>query len=242
MLFVEDDQDYREAFADALSNYGFSVVSFPDGAALLTSPNEVAAGDVIVLDWLLPDMSGIDLLSQLRQRGVTQPVVFLAAGGNVKYEIVAFAEGAREFIDKGRGLELVARRLKLVVETTTDRWRPGEGLVSGKLVLNPAVGRACWAGVDVDLTLSEYKIVELLVSNAGRYVRYRAIYDQMHYQGFRAGKGTRGYRVNVRSVIKRIRRKFCKIDPTFEQIQTFSAFGYRWRGSAAIPHSESVLD
>jgi two-component system response regulator ChvI len=242
VLFVEDDPDYREAFADGLSDHGFSVRSFPDGAALLTSLNAAAAADVIVLDWVLPKVSGIDLLSQLRQRGVTLPVVFLTVYGYVEYENLAFAQGASDFIDKGRGLEVVARRLRRAVETATAGGRLGGGLVSSKLVLNPSVSRAYWGDVDVNLTLSEYKLVDLLVSNAGRYVSYRAIYDRMHYKGFRAGSGNRGYRTNVRSSIKRIRRKFCEIDPTFGQIQTFTAFGYRWRGPVPMQRTEPVPD
>jgi len=233
-LFVEDDADYRDALADGLSDHGFSVRSFPDSAALLASPSVAADADVIVLDWVLPEMSGIDLLSQLRQLGVTLPVVFLTGYGSVGNESQALAQGARDFIDKVRGVEIVARRLRRVVETATAEGGLDQGLVSGKLVLKPSVNRAYWSDVDVNLTLSEYKVVELLVSNAGHYFTYRAIYDRIHYEGFIGGSGDDGHRRNVRSFIKRIRRKFCELDPTFGQIQTFVAFGYRWRGRSFL--------
>jgi DNA-binding response OmpR family regulator len=76
------------------------------------------------------------------------------------------------------------------------------------LVLNPNMSRAYWRDSDMSLTKGEYKIVHLLVSNVGRYVTYRAIYDRLHYEGFIAGSGDDGYRGNVRSAIKRIRNKF----------------------------------
>ena len=79
------------------------------------------------------------------------------------------------------------------------------------------------------LTKGEYKIVHLLVSNVGRYVNYRAIYDRLHYEGFIAGSGNDGYLANVRSAIKRIRNKFRACDPTFDKIQIYTGFGYCWK-------------
>src|SRR5580704_7546943 len=70
------------------------------------------------------------------------------------------------------------------------------------------------------LTKREYKIVHLLVSNVGRWVTYRAIYDCMHYDGFIAGGGDDGYRGNVRSAIKRIRNKFGDLDPDLPKSRT----------------------
>jgi two-component system, OmpR family, response regulator ChvI len=80
----------------------------------------------------------------------------------------------------------------------------------------------------VGLTLIEYNIVHFLASNGGRWVTYRAIYDQVHYDGFIAGGGKDGYRTNVRGIIKRIRKKFLQHDETFAEIENFIGFGYRW--------------
>ena len=82
--------------------------------------------------------------------------------------------------------------------------------------------------MDVGLTIGEYKIVQLLASNAGSYVTYRAIYDCLHYVGFIAGSGDDGYRANVRSAIKRIRNKFRELDPAFDEIENYPGFGYCW--------------
>ena len=90
------------------------------------------------------------------------------------------------------------------------------------------MSRAYWSDSDMSLTKGEYKIVHLLVSNVGRYVTYRAIYDRLHYEGFIAGSGDDGYRGNVRSAIKRIRNKFRDLDPTFAEIENYSSFGYCW--------------
>jgi two-component system response regulator ChvI len=98
----------------------------------------------------------------------------------------------------------------------------------GKLVLNPNVSRAYWNDFDAGLTVGEYNIVQLLASNAGGWVTYRAIYDRVHYEGFIGGSGEDGYRTNVRGAIKRIRKKFLQCDETFAEIKNFAALGYRW--------------
>jgi two-component system response regulator ChvI len=231
VLFVEDDELYREALADELSGHGFTVESFPDAASLAVRLDGTADFDVILLDWSLPHTSGIDLLSELRRRGIDSPVVFLTGHSLTSNEILAFERGAIDFIDKTRGGEVVVRRLRLVVDSTRPAatgLQPDERIVCGKLVLRPAIGRAYWNDVDVGLTIGEYNIIHLLASNIGRYLSYRAIYDRMHYEGFIAGTGDDGYRTNVRSTIKRIRNKFREIDPTFTEIENYPAFGYCW--------------
>jgi two-component system, OmpR family, response regulator ChvI len=230
VLLVEDDEDYREIVGSELSWRGFAVRSFADGASLLGSLDTVTDADIIVLDWRLPNISGIDLLPQLRQRGVNLPVVFLTSHPQIDNENEAFARGAIDFIDKMRGVEILARRLRLVAGKPAATPYPEKPIVCGKLVLSPSAGRACWNEVDVGLTVGEYDIVHFLASNVGNYETYRAIYDLQYYEGFVAGQGAQGYRTNVRSSIKRIRRKFCEVDSTFSEIQNSPSRGYRWRG------------
>jgi CheY-like chemotaxis protein len=114
VLIVEDDEDYREIVSDELSWHGFVVRSFADGAALLGSLDVIDDVDLIVLDWRLPDISGIDLLPELRRHGVNLPVVFLTSHAQLANEKLAFERGALDFIDKTRGVEFLAKRLRLV--------------------------------------------------------------------------------------------------------------------------------
>ena len=232
VLIVEDDEDYREIVCSELEWHGFAVRSFADGDALLGSLDATAEADVIVLDWRLPTISGIDLLPQLHQRGVTLPVVFLTSHADPTYEKLAFEGGALDYVDKTRGVEILASRLRLAAKSGKPAAAPEaeKPIISGKLILSPGTGRAYWNEVDVGLTVGEYDIVLFLTSNVGNYETYRAIYDVQHYEGFVAGQGDQGYRTNVRSSIKRIRRKFCEVDSTFSEIQNSQTQGYRWRG------------
>ncbi len=234
ILFVEDDEYYRESLVAELSERGFVVLGFADATSLLGSLDSAVEADVIILEWKLPKTFGIDLLPQLRRRGVDLPIVFLTGNALPAEESLAFDRGATDFIDKARGVEVLIRRLKAIVKARkpTADLQGERSMVCGKLSLRLNVSRAYWNGVDLGLTVGEYNIVQLLASNVGRYVTYRVIYDCLHYEGFVAGTGNDGYRANVRSAVKRIRNKLRDFDPTFDQIENYAGFGYCWKKPA----------
>jgi two-component system, OmpR family, response regulator ChvI len=247
VVLVESDQYYREVLTGELLRQGFVVHAFADGASLLGSLASVINADVAVLDWNLSEMPGIKLLAQLRQHGVNLPVVFLAgkaiAGDDDNdqcllapqealdaCECMAFDQGAVDFISKSRDRQVLIRRLRNVIELARPKASlpRQEGLACRKLLLKPEISRAYWSQVDVGLTLGEYKLVHLLVSNAGSFVTYRSAYDRLRFEGFIAGSGKDGFRANVRSAIKRIRNKFRACDPAFDEIENYNGFGYCW--------------
>jgi two-component system response regulator ChvI len=230
LVLVEDDQDFREAAAAELEDLGFEVECFADGAALLEAFANGCSADVIVLDWNLPALTGIDLIPRLRRAGVLLPVVLLTGKSTPNLENLALDHGALDFIDKTRGLPILAKRIRLILESAKkpEVMRAEEALDVGPLQLKLRVCRASWNGADVGLTLTEYKIVHLLVTNLGNHLTYRAVYETMHHEGFIAGSGEDGYRTNVRSCIKRIRNKFRALDGNFACIANYPSFGYRW--------------
>jgi len=234
LVLVEDDPDYREAMSAELAEHGFDVVGFADGPPALEYFANGHGADVVVLDWRLQTMSGLDVLTQLRRRGVMLPVVFLTGLSALNYESAALDHGALDFVDKARGSEILAKRIRLIVEA--GKQPPAlvreDKIVCGQLVLRPRISRTYWGDVDVNLTVTEYNIVHRLIEQAGDYVSYRAIYDCVHRAGFIAGNGDEGYRTNVRSSMKRIRNKFRTIDAGFTEIENYPAFGYRWRSAA----------
>src|SRR5215475_7413243 len=230
LIFVDDDDDYREAAAAELVDLGFVVETFADGASMLASVADGTTADVIVLDWSLPNMSGIDLLPRLRREGILLPVVFLTGRSSPSHENLAFDRGALDFVDKSRGVPILAKRIRVIVESSK---RPAElevdeSMHCGRLMLKPRVSRALWDTIDVNLTLTEFNIVRLLAQNVGNHVTYRAVYDCMHHVDFVAGSGEQGYRTNVHTMIKRIRSKFRFVDPEFSEIENYPSFGYRW--------------
>lgn len=235
VVVIEDDDIFREMLTAELEEQGFSVLALPDGRPLLESPEIAADADIIVIDWALPHITGIDLLPRLRKLGITVPVVFLTGRPLTINEAMAFDRGALDFVDKARGISILIHRLRVAAKSkSSDICCQDSSQVCGRLVLKPHVSRAYWDDMDVNLTVSEFRIVHLLARNVGQHVSYREIYDNVRYRGFISGSGENGYKANVRSTIKRIRRKFRELDPSFAEIENFAAFGYVW-GRALRP-------
>jgi two-component system response regulator ChvI len=234
VVLVDDDDLYREALSAELADHGFAVSCFADAPSFLEAASNGIEAQVALLDWVLPEMSGFELLGALRERGIGLPVVFLTGYGFVERELQALDRGAVDFVDKSRGTEVLARRLRVIIEAQRAlvpvAGPTPEAELHGDLSLHPATARALWRQLDVGLTITEYKIVVQLVSRKGEAQTYRALYDAAHYAGFIAGSGDHGHNTNVRSLVKRIRRKFLAIDAGFSAIENVAHVGYLWRG------------
>lgn len=180
-------------------------------------------------------MNGIEVLKQIRADGIELPVIFLTVLSDQIYEEAALIGGAVDFIEKSRSFSILKRRIELILGGSrggaSSGAQPSPEQRTGDLLLDTDSARTLWKEQEVDLTISEFAVVRHLAENAGRNMRYREIYDLVRGEGFHAGAGDDGFRTNVRSIIKRIRRKFETIDPDFAEIENYPGFGYRWRKS-----------
>ena len=234
IMIVDDDGMFRESLAQNLSDVGFDIQSFEDGPAALRHLTEAGAPDMILLDWKMPGMTGIEVLRELRDRNFETPVVFLTVLSDQIYEEAGLLGGAVDFIEKSRGFSILSRRIELILKGSKAHDAPRTGVPQqtvvtyGNVRLQRDVNRAFWKNVQVDLTLTEFQMVDYPASRAGRDVRYRDLYDIVHGEGFAAGQGEIGFRANVRAFIKRIRQKFRDVDGEFAQIENYPGFGYRW--------------
>jgi two-component system, OmpR family, response regulator ChvI len=232
LLLVDDDGLFRESLGLNLIDEGYQVTSFDNGKDALAYLEEGGGADVMLLDWRMPELTGIEVLRRMRARGIATPVIFLTVLSDDIYEEAGLAGGAVDFIDKSRRLPILVKRLQLITEGLRPVSDPeparSDKMTLGRLELRFDTSRATWAGESLDLTLTEFKILVLLAEKAGQDVGYRDIYDLVHGKDFVAGHGAEGYRANVRTFIKRIRRKFRDVDPSFDHIQNYAGFGYRW--------------
>jgi len=235
IVLVDDDDSFRESLGLNLLDEGFDVQSFASGEPALDYFQRGGTADVVLLDWRMPGMNGLEVLRRLRRAGTTTPVIFLTALSDDIYEEAALEGGAVDFIDKSRRLSILLKRLGLITEgmrpvpePVATRPPASDAVSLGRLELRFDINRAAWNSHTLDLTLTEFKIVALLASRVGEDVGYREIYDLVHGKDFVAGYGAEGYRANVRTFIKRIRKKFRDIDSDFDQIHNYAGFGYRW--------------
>lgn len=242
LVVVDDDDLFRPMLVGNLTEAGFNVREFaaPDMALKDLSADVVTpemASDLLILDWKMPGLTGLELLQRLRQIGLMTPAIFLTSLDDVIYEEAALKAGAIDFVGKTRSFAILQRRIELAlsrseaIEISGDVQDGADGVLqTGPLLLDAGSHAVTWRERPVSLTLGEFKSVALMV-RAGRDVSYREIYDALRGENFAAGQGPDGYRANVRALIKRVRQKFIAIDPSFDAIENFPGFGYRWRAA-----------
>ena len=243
IALVDDDPVFLRALAANLHAAGHEVACFNDPAAALeecqrrhaagqapqSRAPQTSAPQAWVLDWDMPQMDGLTLLRALRAHAPDTPVLLLTSHGQPIFEEAALDAGAADFIDKSRGPAIILHRIARALAPRA----PAAVLVPpsriGDLELSSGSRRALWRGQQVPLSRAEFDVVAMLAEHAGEDIDYRRIYDLVRGDGFIAGQGAEGYRANVRAMVKRIRQKFVRIDPEFDELNNFPGVGYRWR-------------
>jgi two-component system response regulator ChvI len=241
VVLIDDDELFRESLEQNLRDSGYDVLTFDRGEPALAYFQDGKTTDLVLLDWKMPEMNGIEVLRRLRQINTDMPVIFLTVLSDQIYEEAALLSGAVDFVEKSRSFTILLKRMALILGgAKTGQQDAGAAIASlpaektgtatvGLLELSIDSSRAFWKKTQVDLTLTEFEIVHYMATHAGQDVKYREIYDIVHGKGFVAGEGPEGFRANVRTFIKRIRQKFRSVDAGFEQIENYPGFGYRWR-------------
>ncbi|PKU25581.1 response regulator transcription factor [Telmatospirillum siberiense] len=228
LTLVDDDDMLRAVLAGNLAGAGYEVHPFGDPVeALSFLESGRTKADLLILDWRMPVMTGLDLLKRLRAKGIDTPALFFTSHNDILFEEAALAYGAVDFIDKTRSFAILQKRIELILGRAGQNSEGTAPLRSGSLTLDANKHDVQWRGRTIELTFGEFRVVSLL-AQAGRDVTYREIYDTLRGENFIAGDGTEGYRANVRALIKRLREKFITIDPSFSAIVNYPGFGYRW--------------
>jgi len=233
IVLVDDEDLFRESLSLNLAEAGFAVHPFASGEAAIAHLS-TDGGDVVLLDWMMPGLNGLEVLRRIRGASLSVPVIFLTVLTDQIYEEAALQLGAVDFVEKSRSFSILRRRIDLILQGSKGNDAAssrGNGTVlrRGELELRRETARAFWSGRAIPLTVTEFKMIDLLASRAGTDVRYRDLYDLVHGEGFVTGKGPEGYRANVRAFMKRIREKFRAIDSEWDAVENHSGLGYRWR-------------
>ena len=166
IALVDDDQNILTSVSMALEAEGFAVRTYTDGAEALKGLTEKPA-DVAVLDIKMPRMDGMELLSRLRQKS-RMPVIFLTSKDEEVDEILGLRMGADDYITRPFSQRLLIERIRALVRRLD--LKEGEGkeskdggmVVRGELVLDPARHLCAWKGQPVQLTVTEFLILQAL--------------------------------------------------------------------------------
>jgi two-component system response regulator RegX3 len=227
VLIVEDEESFIDALQVGLKKEGFRVEVARDGAQAL-SAFDIVKPDLVLLDVMLPRISGIDVCRQLRKRSRV-PIIMVTAKGAEIDTVVGLEVGADDYVTKPyRMRELVARMravLRRAPEMNGDAEPMGGALEVGDVSLDPDEHRVRIRGEEVPLPLKEFELLHLLLANTGRVVTRDTLIDRVW------GSDYFGDTKTLDVHIKRLRAKV-EADPANpSRIVTIRGVGYRYERS-----------
>lgn len=229
ILIIEDDPDIREGVGVLLMGEDYEVVGAEDGARGLALLDDTC--DLVILDVMMPGMSGIDCCKEIRRRRSTVPILFLSAKSQEADKALGLLSGGDDYLAKPFSyMELLARVKALLRRYHIYQGKGGEGLgseaplvVRGDFSLSLRDGVAMRSGRPVDLTDTEYGILSLLAGNPGTIYSARQIYEAVWGEPY-----DRSVNATLMVHISRLRNKIEEDPKDPRLIRTVWGRGYRF--------------
>jgi two-component system OmpR family response regulator len=179
VLVVDDESVLAEMVSMALRYEGWNIATAGDGSSAIASARDQRP-DVVVLDVMLPDMSGLDVLHKLREENPQLPVLLLTAKDAVEDRIAGLTAGGDDYVTKPFSIEEVVLRLRALLRrtgvTTVDS---GAQLVVGDLVLDEDSHEVTRGGEPVSLTSTEFELLRFMMRNSKRVLSKAQILDRV---------------------------------------------------------------
>lgn len=219
VLVVDDEENISFLVASALRMAGVDVSIASAGHQALAEAERVRP-DALVLDVMLPDLDGFEVLRLLRQRGLLMPVLFLTAKTETADRVRGLTSGGDDYITKPFALEELVARVQVALRRTGQQPQAAQ-LTVADLVLDEDAHLVFRAGEIVNLTPTEYKLCRLLMTNAGRVLSRDQILDHVWNYDFD------GESAIVETFISSLRKKIDHVEPRL--IETVRGVGYTLR-------------
>ena len=225
IALVDDDRNILTSISMALENEGFKVQTYIDAENALVGISRNPP-DLAVIDIKMPGMNGEELLKKLRKK-TSIPIIFLTSKDEEVDELLGLKLGADDFIKKSGGfsIKVLVERIRVQLRKKTQTVDDSKNLIKhGKLVLDPSQLECEWNGnpLPEKLTTTEFLIVKELAKRPG-IIKERAQLMDIAYKD-----NTDIEDRTIDSHVKRIRKKFKKVDENFSAIETRYGSGYRW--------------
>ena len=228
IALVDDDRNILTSISMALENEGFKVQTYVDAENALVGISRNPP-DLAVIDIKMPGMDGEELLKRLRKK-TTIPILFLTSKDEEVDELLGLKLGADDFIKKSGGfsIKVLIERIRVQLRKKTHTVDDSKNLIKhGKLVLDPSQLECEWDGKSLPekLTTTEFLIVKESAKRPG-IIKERAQLMDIAYKDNNDIEDR-----TIDSHVKRIRKKFKKVDQNFSAIETRYGSGYRWNVS-----------
>ena len=229
IALIDDDRNILTSISIALEKEGFKVQTYLDGESALIGLTRQPP-DLAIIDIKMPKMDGEELLKKLRKK-TTLPVIFLTSKDDEIDELLGLKLGADDFVKKSGGFSIKVLIERIRVQLRKKNLNPIEetkNIIShGKLKLDPSQLECEWDGNQLPdkLTTTEFLIVQELAKRPGIIKERSQLMDIAYREDTDIEDRT------IDSHVKRIRKKFKKVDQNFSAIETRYGSGYRWNVS-----------
>ena len=227
IALVDDDRQILTSVSLALEAEGYRIMSYTDGLSALDG-FKMSPPDLAILDIKLPRMDGMEVLRRLRQTSDV-PVILLTAKDDEVDELFGFAMGADDFIRKPFSHRVLVQHVKAVLRRSgknvtapkeTDAFKL---LERGLLRMDPERHTCTWKNERVPLTVTEFLLLHALAARPGVFKSRNALMDAAYDDQVYVDERT------IDSHIKRLRKKFIRVDDSFDKIETLYGVGYRFK-------------
>lgn len=179
VMLVDDDETIIETLEYNLKRQGFHVTAFNNGTAALAGLDK-AGPDLIILDWMLPDMVGPEICKVIRTRMVEVPILMLTGRATPNDVAEGLSSGADDYLAKPFStVELMARVQALLRRTSRGKSGSSRKIVLGDLTLDEDSRRVTWRGKNVDLSPKEFLLLKVLMVNAGKTLSTEQLLNQV---------------------------------------------------------------
>jgi DNA-binding response OmpR family regulator len=226
VLIAEDDPLIRAGLAEILESEGYTTVQAADGREALKRFGEDRP-DLLLLDIMMPHVSGYDVCREVRRQGSTAPILFVSAKSEEIDKVVGLELGADDFIVKPFGVKEVIARIRAVTRRCFAARKPAEQpavFTIGDLVVSPSELRCRRGEQIIDLSLREVKILQVLAANRGRVLDRDTLFNECWGLNFFPESRT------LDQHISKLRKRIEKDPQNPEIVRTVHGVGYRYDG------------
>jgi two-component system, OmpR family, response regulator MprA len=220
VLVVDDERAVRDSLRRALELEGYDVELAADGEEALERLAQNGEPDAVVLDILMPKMDGLEVCRRLRREGHHLPVLMLTARDEVENRVAGLDAGADDYVTKPFALEELLARLRALLRRTTSG--SGEVLRFADLELDPKTREVRRAGEQIELTRTEFSLLELFLLNPRQVLTRSVIFERVWGYDF-------GFSSNSLDVYIGYLRRKTETGDRPRLIQTVRGVGYALR-------------
>lgn len=218
ILVIEDDATLRETLCRQLAEAGFGIEQAADGREGLYFATEYPI-DLAIIDLGLPEMSGLDVIRAVRERGKTYPILILTARDRWQDKVDGLSAGADDYVVKPFHFEEVSARVHALLRRSGG-WASSV-LNAGPVSLDTSRQELTVGGHAIELTSFEYRIIEHLMMRAGEVISKSELTDRLYDQDFERDSNV------IEVFIGRLRKKMDP-DNSLKPIETLRGRGYRF--------------